>query len=1123
MNYFKSQKLKLLVMLSITLLVFGFLIVDSINVNKGGNKFPQANSGVIDFTHWNFKSNGMINLNGQWEFYKDKLISPEEFEIALINSNKQYSTVPGIFATQGYGTYRLKVLVNNPNDIYSIKIDYIQSAYKLWVNDSLVMSNGVVGSSKEAMTPQLLPKMGTFIPNSKEFYITLQVSNYYSELGFIDNIVMGDNQVVSSYRDKKLAFDLFILGSTFIAALYNIGVYVKRRKDKAPLYFAIVCLLIAIRTMFIGERFFIMLFPGFSYQVAVKIMVLTFYVYIPFIVLFINKCYGEILLKDLVKISTVTAFLYTLIAVISPIKYYLQYIIPFEGFALSMLLYMMYKISKTHISSGQPDYIALVGLFALFISRVNDILYEYSIIISTSLAPLGSLVFIVANYYVLAGRQSNAYNSLEIAREKLESINKLKDDFFAITSHELKTPISGIVGLSESLINKNILNAEDQSSINLINLSVKRLSNLVEDMTLFSRLKNNNIKLHKKPIKINRLVDNVVRFLDTSVGKKEIKIINLIDKDVPYIVADENRIQQILYNLISNSIKFTHTGNIVISYICNEGYLEVSVEDQGIGIPEDKLQDIFKIYEQVEGVSSNYGGTGIGLYITKQLVELHKGSIVASSDFGKGSKFTFSIPLATGDIIPSGIDQLNNEVAYDELETNRNHYNYEYIEEKASNTSYINNIRHSYKILVVDDEYINQKVLENYLSEISEDILIASNGKEALDILELNEDIDLVILDMMMPDLLGYEVSENIRKKKNIFELPILIMTADRRIESLISSFECGANDYLNKPFDKTELLARVTTLLTLKSKVKEALNLSNQIIEANKEVKSLSEQNVENNKKVEALMEYDKLKTEFFTNISHELKTPLNVISSTIQLLESLDRNKQLGDEKIKYYFKIMNQNSLRLLRLINNLIDTTKIDGGYIGLNLKNDNIVYVVEEICQSVTEYGNAKKIEIIFDTDIEEKIMAFDEEKIERIILNILSNAIKFTKEDGSIFINIYDKDDNIEISIKDTGIGIPKELTEYIFERFAQIDKSITRQNEGSGIGLALVKSLVEMHEGTISVASEVGVGSEFIINLPVRILQGEDINSIAYKQIREESKLKYDKSLSIEFSDIYL
>jgi two-component system sensor histidine kinase ChiS len=290
----------------------------------------------------------------------------------------------------------------------------------------------------------------------------------------------------------------------------------------------------------------------------------------------------------------------------------------------------------------------------------------------------------------------------------------------------------------------------------------------------------------------------------------------------------------------------------------------------------------------------------------------------------------------------------------------------------------------------------------------------------------------------------------------------------------------------------------------------------------ANKEVESLNEQNEEQNKKVEALMEYDKIKTEFFTNISHELKTPLNVISSTIQLLNSLDEDKTLGDEKIKYYLSIMNQNSLRLLRLINNLIDSTKIDGGYLNLQLKNDNIVYVIEDICQSVTEYVNTKNISIIFDTDIEEKIMAFDEEKIERIILNLLSNAVKFTRENGSIFVNIYDKDDCIEISIKDTGIGIPKEMTEYIFERFAQVDKSITRQNEGSGIGLSLVKSLVEMHGGTIRVVSEVNVGSEFIIVMPAKVLDVDE-NSIAYKQIREDSKLKYDKSLSIEFSDIYL
>ena len=270
---------------------------------------------------------------------------------------------------------------------------------------------------------------------------------------------------------------------------------------------------------------------------------------------------------------------------------------------------------------------------------------------------------------------------------------------------------------------------------------------------------------------------------------------------------------------------------------------------------------------------------------------------------------------------------------------------------------------------------------------------------------------------------------------------------------------------------------------------MKQALSLVHELGIAKNQVKELSIQSAETSRRVEELMAYDKVKTEFFANLSHELRTPLNVICSTIQLIKSLDGSKKLGDEKIKYYINIMNQNSLRLLRLINNIIDTTKIEADYISLQLKNGDIVYVVEEISQSVAEYIKNHGITLIFDTDVEEKTIAFDEEKIERIMLNLLSNAVKFTKENGSILVNIYDKGDFIEISIKDTGIGIPKDKLEFIFQRFAQIDKSTSRQNEGSGIGLALVKSLVEMHDGEIHANSIEGKGSEFIITLPVRIV----------------------------------
>jgi two-component system sensor histidine kinase ChiS len=214
------------------------------------------------------------------------------------------------------------------------------------------------------------------------------------------------------------------------------------------------------------------------------------------------------------------------------------------------------------------------------------------------------------------------------------------------------------------------------------------------------------------------------------------------------------------------------------------------------------------------------------------------------------------------------------------------------------------------------------------------------------------------------------------------------------------------------------------------------------------------------------------------------------------------------------------MNQNALRLLRLINNLIDTTKIDGGYFSVTLLNDNIVYVIEEITLSAADYIKSQGINLIFDTDVEEKYMAFDGDKLERVILNILSNAVKFTEKGGTIFVNLYDLGDKIELSIKDTGIGIPEDKLNKIFERFAQVDRSLSRRSEGSGIGLALVKSLVEMHGGTISAKSKLGEGSEFIIELPVTLVESN--NDLNKYSSYEAAGSKYIERVQIEFSDIY-
>ncbi|KUO72391.1 MAG: hypothetical protein APF77_06085 [Clostridia bacterium BRH_c25] len=274
-----------------------------------------------------------------------------------------------------------------------------------------------------------------------------------------------------------------------------------------------------------------------------------------------------------------------------------------------------------------------------------------------------------------------------------------------------------------------------------------------------------------------------------------------------------------------------------------------------------------------------------------------------------------------------------------------------------------------------------------------------------------------------------------------------------------------------------------------------------------------------ENMKLVRETLEYDKIKTEFFANISHEVKTPLNIIIGTLQLFELIMNGQNIEEsfDKLAKYTSIMRQNCFRLLRMLSNLIYITEIDSGFVEMHVHNHDLVQIVKNITAAAGRFVESKGIQ--FDTSIEPVSLetACDSEKIERILLNLLSNAVKFTEEGSKIRISLYSNNHYAYISVKDTGIGIPDEMKEMIFQRFRQVDKSFTRKCEGSGIGLSMVKSLVEMHGGSISVNSEYGKGSEFIIKLPLWLMDSDEIAMTA-----EETANSCLDMVSIEFSDIY-
>jgi signal transduction histidine kinase/DNA-binding response OmpR family regulator len=420
-------------------------------------------------------------------------------------------------------------------------------------------------------------------------------------------------------------------------------------------------------------------------------------------------------------------------------------------------------------------------------------------------------------------RKIRNYNTqLELKNKELERMDELKDHFLANTSHELRTPLNGIIGLSESMVDgaAGPLSDEALYNIRMITASGRRLSHLVNDILDFSKIRHDEIKLQPKPLDLRSLVDVVLATIRPFAAGKRIAIENLVPHSC-FCVADENRLQQILFNLIGNAVKFTDSGAIRIMASEEGAFWHVDVADTGIGIAPEKLTDIFGAFVQADGSDSRaYGGTGLGLAISKQLVELHGGELTVESQVGAGSTFSFSLPLSTEKVAAadsfSAVTALRAITDAQEMEQQVAAMADIAMELDAKPLSR-NGIIAGSEILIVDDEAVNLQVLRNYLSMEECRVTSAADPRQAFELLLGGYRPDLIVLDVMMPAMSGYELCRNIRERiGSPSALPILLLTAKNQVSDLVEGFHSGANDYVAKPVAKNELIARIELHLRL-------------------------------------------------------------------------------------------------------------------------------------------------------------------------------------------------------------------------------------------------------------------------------------------------------------------
>jgi signal transduction histidine kinase len=451
----------------------------------------------------------------------------------------------------------------------------------------------------------------------------------------------------------------------------------------------------------------------------------------------------------------------------------------------------------------------------------------------------------------------------------------------------------------------------------------------------------------------------------------------------------------------------------------------------------------------------------------KELVKLHGGEIRAESVYGKGSTFTVSIPLGLSHLPADQIDTgLSNASASSESYVAEA---LQWLPRSNQSPAFAGGLevvtkdrpRQGYrpKLLLVEDnadmqEYIGGLLRSQY------DVDVASDGLAALHSIGSCPP-DLVLTDVMMPRLDGFGFIRELRSDPRTRTLPVIVLTARAGEESKIEGLERGADDYLSKPFSARELLARVHTNAELSRLRREA---TEQLEFRNRETERLS-----------------RMKSDFFASVSHEFRTPLHAIRGFLDLMQEGVAGPL--SEKQERYVTRMRASSDHLLSLINDILDLSKIEAGRLELHYESFAMADALREVLETVTPLANVKNL-CIRDEVEKHLFLHADSTRFKQILYNLLSNAVKFTPEGGEIRIGSFAATEYVEISVTDTGIGIPVEEQSAIFEDFHQAEPT-ERRTEGTGLGLAIARRLVESHGGKIWVESEVGRGSCFTFRMP--------------------------------------
>ena len=688
---------------------------------------------------------------------------------------------------------------------------------------------------------------------------------------------------------------------------------------------------------------------------------------------------------------------------------------------------------------------------------------------------------LIAGHISTAVANARAYEEERKRADALIELDRVKTTFFSNVSHEFRTPLTLMLAPLEDLLAESDLPPDVHQQLKVAHRNSMRLLKLVNSLLDFSRIEAGRFQALYEPVDLSNVTSDLVGVFRSAIEKAGLKLTVDCAPLGESIYIDREMWEKIVFNLLSNALKYTFEGEIKIELSHRGNFAELAVSDTGTGIPEKELPHLFERFHRVKGAQGrSYEGTGIGLALVNELVKLHGGSIRVDSQLDHGSTFTVSIPFGK-EHLPADrlkaqralsatkvLSEAHVEEALRWLPDGDNHFNIPSREVSAGGKPASDPKQPRARILLADDNNDMRAYVTRLLGARYE-VEAVADGASALQLARY-EHFDLVLSDVMMPRLDGFGLLRALRSDERTRAIPFIMLSARAGEESRVEGMEAGADDYLIKPFSARELMARVEAHLNLqrvRRQSEEALRIS-----MAREKKARTSAEIAN-----------RVKDDFLAMLSHELRTPLNAIVGWTHLL----KRGGLSESDRARGIEVIERNATAQRSIIDELLDISRIVTGKLKVEEKPVELAGVVEAAVDAVRPAAETKNIQISTLLDRNAGLVMGEAVRLQQVIWNLLSNAVKFTPQHGRVEVELKADGKNVEVVVRDNGEGIDLKFLPHIFERFRQADTSSRRMHGGLGLGLSIVSSLVEMHGGNVTASSQgKGLGSTFTVMLPL-------------------------------------